>query len=262
MSTIAEQFSRLRSRHQRGLITYLTAGFPDRNTSLRLMENVEKWGTDLLEIGVPFSDPIADGPVIQQTSQVALAQGMNLGLVFQHCQHLAGHLSIPYLLMTYYNPVYQYGLKNFARDCRKTGVSGIIVPDLSLEESEPLRSLLREQNIDLIQFVTPFTPLARMKRIVRLASGFLYVVSVAGVTGERKSFDPLLIKCLKQLRNLTRLPLAVGFGVSTPEQIKYLAPHVDAVIIGSYFLRRLADGKIEEVEKSMANFKVFLTNHE
>lgn len=259
MKGISEKFSSLRANGEKGLITYLTAGFPSPEKSIALMEKVQDWGTDLLEIGVPFSDPVADGPVIQQSSQTALNYGITLKWTFKKCSYLATKLSIPYLIMTYYNPIYQYGLKKFAEDCYQAGVSGVIVPDLSLEESAPLRQVLQDKKVDLIQFVSPFTPERRMEKIVKVSSGFIYVVSVAGVTGERKEFDPLLRKCLEKLRSLTSLPLAVGFGVSSPEQIKLLRNYVDAVIIGSYFIRRLADGKINSLKETMRLFKKHLT---
>ncbi|MCM8769399.1 MAG: tryptophan synthase subunit alpha [Candidatus Omnitrophica bacterium] len=254
MNLIEKKFAELKSKGHKALISYLTAGFPDVATSFQVMRATQQWGSDLLEIGVPFSDPIADGPVIQHASYQSLKQGITLTEIFLLCQKLNKELTIPYLLMSYYNPIYQYGLRNFARDCRNSGVSGVIVPDLSLEESEDLQSILRQEKIHLIYFITPFTPISRMKQIIRKATGFLYIISVAGVTGERKGFDPKLVRCLETVGRLTTLPQAVGFGVSKAEQVRALSRKADGVIVGSYFVRKMADGKISELERAMREF--------
>jgi len=258
MKKIKEKFEELKIKGEQALIAYLTAGFPDFSSSIRIMKDVEKCGVDLLEIGVPFSDPIADGPVIQASSQKALEKGINLRKIFQLCETLKKSISIPYILMTYYNPVFNFGLDRFAKECNKTGVSGIIIPDLPVEENFSLNKFLKSYKIDLIHFLTPYTSATRAKKIISSASGFIYFVSVAGVTGTRNSFAPDLIKNVKEIKKNTSLPVAVGFGISNSKQVHQIGKVADGIIIGSYLIKKISEGKTKEMEQNLKKFKKIL----
>lgn len=262
MSKITEKFKELEAKKEKALIAYLTAGFPDFPSSICIMKEVEKCGVDLLEIGVPFSDPIADGPVIQASSQKALEKGINLRKIFQLCKTLKKSISIPYLLMSYYNPIFNFGLARFAKQCSITGVSGIIIPDLPVEENSPLNKFLKPYGIDLIHFLTPYTSAARTKKIISSASGFIYFVSVAGVTGTRNSFAPGLIKNVKEIKKNTSLPVAVGFGISNNKQVQQIGKVADGIIIGSYLIKKISDGKTKEMERTLKEFKEILKDSE
>jgi len=260
MSKIEEKFKELKGRKEKALIIYLTAGFPSFSSSIKIMEEIEKYGVDLLEIGIPFSDPIADGPIIQFSSQKALEKGINVEKVFKLCNILKTKIKIPYLLMSYYNPIYKYGLKNFAKNCFNFGVSGVIVPDLPIEESFQLYKILRSYNIDLIFFTTPYTSEERIKKIVSVATGFIYFVSRAGVTGPKKNIAPELKKSLKKLKEFTDLPIAVGFGISEKKQVYEIGKISDGIIIGSYIIQKISEGKITEMKNTLKEFKKLLTN--
>jgi len=255
MNRIDEKFNQLRKENRKALIGYFTAGFPDFETSVEVILRSVKAGVDVVEIGVPFSDPIADGPIIQHTSNVALKKGMNLEKVFSLCKILKKSISVPYLLMTYYNPVYKYGLEKFTKKAEEVGISGLIVPDLPFGESMPLRECLKEKNIFLINFLTPFTPFERGKNIVRNSDGFVYFITMAGVTGTKKELDYEMFSIIEKYKKIKDIPFAAGFGISSSSQIRKIKSYVDGVIIGSYLLKKLIYGKIENVEKSIKDFK-------
>ncbi len=258
MNMIEKKFSELRNKKEKALIGYFTAGFPDFETSKEVILRSAKSGIDIIEIGVPFSDPIADGPVIQYTSNIALKNGMNIEKVFSLCEKLREKIKIPYLLMTYYNPVYKYKIERFTDKAKETGVSGIIVPDLPFEESLPFKKKLEEKDISFINFLTPFTPFKRGKKIIKQASGFIYFITIAGVTGTKKEFNYDEFKVIEKYKEIKDIPFAAGFGISSAGQIKKIKNYVDGIIIGSYFLKKLIHGKIEDIEKSIKNFKSVL----
>jgi len=255
MNKIDEKFKYLEERNEKALILYFTAGFPSFDKSIEVIKNAEKYGADIIEIGVPFSDPIADGPIIQYTSYEALKNGMNLKKVFELCKLLKNEIQIPYLLMSYYNPIFKYGIEKFSMDCKKYGVSGVIVPDLPFEENGSLRKALKKFNLHLIQFITPFTPPSRVKKILTVSDGFIYYITVAGITGPRDKFSPGLIQKLSKLKKMTEKKIAAGFGFSNTRQIKGIKKYVDGVIVGSFFLSLLINGKIEEMYKKIEEFK-------
>jgi len=258
MNRIDEKFNQLKKENRKALIGYFTAGFPDFETSVEVILKSVKAGVDIVEIGVPFSDPIADGPIIQHTSNVALKKGINLEKVFSLCRILKKSISTPYLLMTYYNPVYKYGLEKFTEKAEEVGVSGLIVPDLPFEESMPLKKYLKEREIFLINFITPFTPFKRGKNIVKNSDGFVYFVTMAGVTGTKKEFDYKMFSIIEKYKKIKDIPFAAGFGISSVSQIKKIKTYFDGVIIGSYLLKKLIYGKIEDVERSIKEFKKVL----
>ena len=255
MNRIDEKFRDLREKGEKALIPFFTAGFPSAGQTVEMAMMAEKAGADLIELGIPFSDPIADGPVIQHTSLKAIEAGINTGKIFDICGQLKSAMKIPYLLMTYYNPVYSYGLKKFAKRCEETGVSGVILPDVPWEESGEIRETLGERDLRLIDFVTPFTSRKRAEKILSGAGGFVYFVTTAGVTGPRGSFSKDLVGSLDLCRKVTGTPIAAGFGISGASQIKMIKDHVDGTIIGSFFARKIIEGKTESIWEIMRRFK-------
>lgn len=231
--SIAAAFARLRDRGEKGLISYMTAGYPDAGTTLEILKSMADSGSDLIEIGVPFSDPIADGPVIQRASHLALEKGITLTDIFNMARSLKRHRDIPVLLMTYYNPVYRAGIGEFVKRARDSGVDGLIVPDLPVEEDGPLRAGAMPAGLALVPLAAPTSTGERLKKIASRAEGFIYCVSVTGVTGPRQTITTDLKSFTGLVREYTDLPLAVGFGVSGPEAARRVSAHCEAVVVGS-----------------------------
>lgn len=255
MNNIDRKFTELKDKGEKALIVYFTAGLPSAEETVNIVKKAEKAGADIVELGIPFSDPIADGPVIQEASFRALEAGINTDKVFGICAVLKNTVAIPYLLMTYYNPVYRYGLFKFAKKCAATGISGVIIPDLPWEESAEARGVFKKQGIALINFVTPFTSLKRAEKIFEDAEGFIYLVTYAGVTGQQAAVSDETLKALKKFRKMTDVPVSAGFGISTPEQVKKMRDSVDGVIVGSFLVKKIIDGKIEELWETIKNLK-------
>ena len=260
MSRIASSFTRLRKRGERALIPYFTAGDPSLQITRQLLSEAARQGADLIELGIPFSDPLADGPVIQRASQRALASGVTLPRVLELAREARGEVPVPLALLTYYNPVLAFGLKAFAQTAVETGVDGVIVADLPPEEAEPLSSETRAAGLDLIHLVAPTSPSERMRMIARKSSGFVYAVSLTGVTGTRPELPPDLAQYLRDLRAVTTKPICVGFGISTPEQATAVAPYADGVIVGSAIVRLVeahagSERLIPEVGRFIASLK-------
>lgn len=218
---------------KKSLIIYITAGDPDLKVSEELVYTIDKAGADILELGIPFSDPLADGPTIQQASQRALNGKVTIPKILSTIERIRKKSSVPIALMTYYNPIFQYGLDRFVIDCKAVGVDGLIVPDLPFEESEELREITDKRGLELIQFVTLTSTTERIGSIVQIARGFIYCVSVTGVTGVRASFPREIVRIIEKIRFYTDMPLAIGFGISNPEQAKEATKYADAVIVGS-----------------------------
>ena len=238
---ITEKFAELAQRREKALITFITAGDPNLETTLDLVLTLEKAGADIIELGVPYSDPLADGPVIQQASQRALKKGANLKKIFAAVAKLRQDTQIPVILMTYYNPLLRYGLKSAAFDAAGSGVDGFIVPDLPMEESDELKHLLDERNICLIPLAAPTSGPERIKQIAASGSGFIYCVSLTGVTGVRKDIPGNLKEFAGTVKDSSTIPVAVGFGISTPQQVAAVAKHCDAVIVGSALVKTISE---------------------
>jgi tryptophan synthase alpha chain len=236
-SRLDATFAQLRARGERALVAYFMAGDPSLADTERLVIEAERRGADVVELGVPFSDPLADGPVIQRAGVRALAAGASLPRVLEMVATLRAKVSVPLVLMTYYNPVLAFGLKGFARTAIDAGADGVIVPDLPHEESEPLRAEAEPAGLDLIHLVAPTSPPARVKAIARVSRGFIYVVSLTGVTGERRELPKDLDGQVRTLRLVTTKPVCVGFGVSTPEQVAAVGRIADGVVVGSAIVR-------------------------
>jgi tryptophan synthase alpha chain len=243
MNPIDTLFQRLRREGRKAFIPFLTAGDPDPATTARLVPELDAAGADLIELGFPFSDPIADGPVVQASYTRALGRGLKLDQVFACAREAAAHLGeTPLVGMVSYSLIHRRGPETFIDQARAAGFSGAIVPDLPAEEAEPLARLAAARDFNLILLVTPTTTPERAARIAQLASGFLYCVSIAGITGERDRIPPALLDQLRWLRTQTDLPLCVGFGVSKPEHVRTLREVADGVIVGSALVRRLEQG--------------------
>lgn len=241
--SLAEAFARARAARRCALITYLTAGYPDLGQSPALFAALQAGGADVIEMGVPFSDPVADGSTIQGASQVALEAGMTPRRCLDLLSRIrAQGVRLPVVLMGYYNPILSYGLERYVADCAQVGADGLIVPDLPPEEAQPLRDACLARGLALIFLAAPTTAEARLAEIARATQGFLYVVSRLGTTGASLALDEELVERLALARHLAHTPVAVGFGISRPEEAQALAPHADGVIVGSAVVRRAAQG--------------------
>ena len=243
MNAIDQVFETLRAKKRRAFMPFITAGDPDLNFTTALIKELTRSGASMIEIGFPYSDPIADGPTIQASYTRALASHIKLDAIFRHFREQQGRQSsapaVPLVAMASYALLLRRGLERFIEDAQFAGFSGAIVPDLPLEESPPLAKLARERDFKLIFLVTPTTPLDRARRIAEASSGFLYFVSVTGITGERRELPPALLSQLACLREATKIPICVGFGISTPDHVRALRELADGVIVGSALVRPL-----------------------
>lgn len=240
-SRITHKFNALRDKGKKALIAYITGGDPDLNTTYNLVLGMEKAGVDIVEIGIPYSDPLADGPVIQNASQRALKAGTNIDSVFQMVFKLRTQTALPLVLLVYFNSIYKYGIKKFLDNCQHNGIDGLIIPDLPLEERKELNEMMKNYPIDLIALVAP-TSEDRIKEIVSDAKGFVYCVSSTGVTGTRSHFNTDLSDFMDQIKKYTTTPLALGFGISSPEAIKDLKGLCDGLIVGSAIIKKIEEG--------------------
>ena len=241
MSRIEHRFGALRDEDRAGLVTYLTAGDPDPDTSLDLFAGLAAAGADVIEIGIPFSDPMADGPIIQEAGQRALKQGMTLRRTLDLVRELRRlDEATPIVLMGYYNPIYRYGPGAFARDAVAAGVDGVIVVDLPPEEDAELTGPTHAMGLDFVRLAAPTSGEARLPQIVERASGFIYYVAIAGITGTRSAAAADVAAAVARLRRFTPLPVAVGFGIRTPAQVADVARAADAAVVGSSLVQCLA----------------------
>ncbi len=240
MSAIDQLFRDLRSRSQKAFIPFVTAGDPNLEFTAAVLRRLAEHGGSLCELGIPYSDPIADGPTIQASYTRALQNQIRLADIFSSVRQLAPPLGVPLVSMVSYAIVFRYGLERFVQDARQAGFAGAIVPDLLVEESDAMAAVCRDHDFSLIQLVTPTTPPDRMIRIARTSTGFLYFVSVTGITGERNELPVDLLERVGWLRQETDLPICIGFGISRPDQVRMLAPVADGVIVGSAIVRHMA----------------------
>ncbi len=234
---IAVLFEALKRNGRKGLIAYLTVGDPSPERTPALVEALERGGADLIELGVPFSDPIADGPVIQRAGQRALAAGTTLRKVLEIAAQIRRRSEIPLLLFTYLNPVVRYGLEALARDAAACGIDGCLLTDASVEEAGDYVDAMRRHNLDTVFLAAPTSTERRLRLVAEYSTGFVYLVSRTGVTGERDSISGSVTPLVQAMRQFTKLPLAVGFGVSKPEHVAELGRQVEAVVVGSAFVR-------------------------
>jgi tryptophan synthase alpha chain len=241
MSRISQTFEYLQKTHERALIPYVMAGDPDLEMTKRLVREMVRRGGDIIEIGVPFSDPLADGPIIQRASQRALQAGTTLRKILRSVSELRHDIDVPLVLMTYYNPVFRYGEEAFVADVLDAGVDGIIVPDLPPEEGQSLMELTTDTPLDMIFLAAPTSTSARLALISEASQGFIYYVSRLGTTGVRDQLAGDLRMMLEKVRASTSKPIAVGVGVSTPEHVRLVAELADGVVVGSAILKLIED---------------------
>lgn len=234
---IEETFARLMARGEKALITFITAGDPDLKTSKDIILELEKSGADIIELGIPFSDPMADGPTIQAASERALKKGATLRGVLELVRDVRRKSRIPIVLFGYYNPIFAYGAERFAKDAKNAGADGVLVVDLPPEEALELKKHTNNAGIHLIFLLTPTSDDNRMRLVAKQASGFIYYVSVAGITGARKELSDTIRKYVKRVKSFTSLPVGVGFGISTPKQAGEVSKWADAVIVGSAIVK-------------------------
>lgn len=242
MNRIEKRFNELKEKGEKALITYITAGDPSIEKTEELIYAKEKGGASIIEIGIPFSDPLADGPVIQEAAQRALKNGINVKKIFKCIEKARETTEIPMVFLVYYNTILAYGISNFVKKCDEVGVDGLIIPDLPLEEEEEIMPYIRESNVVLIPLVAP-TSKERIKEIVKDKKGFVYCVSSLGVTGMKNNFYKESDEFLNSVRTYTSLPIAVGFGISDSEDIKRFKPYVDGVIVGSAIVKKVHESK-------------------
>jgi tryptophan synthase alpha chain len=260
MSRLDETFARLRARGERALLPYFMAGDPSLADTRRLVIEAARRGADVVELGVPFSDPLADGPVIQRAGTRALAGGATVARVLETVAGLRAEIDVPIVLLTYYNPVLAFGLKAFARTAVDAGVDGAIVADLPPEESDPLGTEATAAGLDLVYMVAPTSTLARVRLIARKSRGFIYVVSLTGVTGERQQLPADMATQIAAIRRETAMPVCVGFGISTPAQVATVGRVADGAAVGSAIVRLVESRAgsptlVEDVGKFIAELK-------
>jgi tryptophan synthase alpha chain len=240
VNRIERTFENLKKEGRAALIPFITAGDPSLETTKSLVLEMEKRGADIIELGIPFSDPLADGPTIQASSERSLKRGTSLEKVLLAVKELRKKTEIPLVLMTYYNPVYQFGLDRFIKEMLKNGVDGAIIPDLSPEEGENLRKKTAKEDLALVFLLAPTSSLRRMRLIAEKTKGFLYYVSLTGITGARNELSSTIRSSLVKIRRYTDKPVAVGFGISKPEQVREVASWAQGVIVGSALVNIIA----------------------
>ena len=248
MNRIDKKFQDLKITGRTALMPYLTLGYPEKNSAYKVIPALVRAGADLIELGVPFSDPLADGATIQAASQRALTNGLSLNLCLKQARHLREQgTTIPFVLMGYYNPIFQYGLQHFAERAAEAGIDGVIVPDLPPEEAEPLTNALSDYAICPIFLLAPTSDDDRIHKVVSISRGFIYLVSLVGVTGVRNTVSADLSDFVKRVRQVTDIHLAVGFGISTPHQASQVSALADGVIVGSALIKAIGQNDKPEV---------------
>ena len=261
MNRIDKKFSALKKKKAKAFIAYVTAGDPSLPMTGKIVLELERSGADIIELGIPFSDPLADGPTIQAASHRALAKGVTLRKVFRTVGSLRKNTDIPIVFMTYYNPVLRYGILNFVKGCKASGVDGVIIPDLPYEEAKDLIAASRKARIATIFLAAPTSTKTRIKNIVKNSTGFIYYVSLTGVTGARRELPAEITSNVRAIKSITKKPVAVGFGISTRSQAKEVARRADGVIVGSAIVKiigmyrnnnKVLLAKVSKLSKSLA----------
>ena len=257
MSRIDEKFKELSLKNEKALIAYFMIGYPDKTTSINAIKGLINGGADIIEIGFPFSDPLADGPTIQNASTISLKKGTNLNYFYKTVKEIRKQTEIPLVLMTYTNIIYNKGYSTFFSKIKQAGIDGVILPDMSPEESKLYVDMANKKGLDCIFLISPNTSVNRVKKIVKISSGFLYLVAVFGTTGVQSKINRYTITALKKLKKLVNreIPIGIGFGVSTPNDVKkYIKTGADAVIVGSAFLKIIDKTPKNKIQKEIAEF--------
>ncbi|PKL52188.1 MAG: tryptophan synthase subunit alpha [Nitrospira bacterium HGW-Nitrospira-1] len=254
-SRIAGKFREIRRKNSKAFIPYIMAGDPNIKRTCELIRILEDCGADIIELGVPFSDPLADGPTIQKAAQRALDEGVTLKKVIALVAELRLNTQIPIILMTYYNPIFKYGEERFALDASASGVDGIIVPDLPPDEADNLIKYSRKSRLDTIFLLAPTSTDIRIHKVARASTGFIYYVPITGITGAKLSPDSSVESHIAKIRSVTDKPIAVGFGISTPEEAAGISRFADGVIVGSAIVKRVV-----EPDEELKNYLLSLRN--
>ena len=263
MSRIKNKFLELKQKKEKALIAYIMVGYPNEKATISAINGLVKGGADIIELGFPFSDPIADGPVIQNASTVSLNKGAKIDRFFQIIKNIRKQTDTPLVLMTYTNILYKKGYNNFMKKAKNAGIDGLILPDMSIEESKNYLSAARKNKLDTIFLISPNTSTQRIKKILKATSGFLYLVSMFGTTGMQTKIQKYTIDAIKKTKKVVnkKKPFGVGFGISTPQDSKkYVNLGVDGVIVGSAFLRLIEKTPSGKIESKIANFTKSLKN--
>lgn len=259
MNRIDKRFRELRKAKKKAFIVFITAGYPDLKTTRKLILEFAKKGVDIIELGVPFSDPLADGPVIQEASQKSLERNTHLTDILRLVKGVRKVVDIPLCLMTYFNPVFCFGEKKFIDRAVACGVDGLILPDLTPEEGVPFARYAQKKGLDIINFLSPTSTPKRMKFISGISRGFIYYVSLTGVTGPRESLPTDLIRRVSAIKKITAKPVCVGFGVSRPEQVRQIQKIADGVIVGSAIVQKIKQHiKDPRLTRKVAQFVSYL----
>nr|ATJ02990.1 tryptophan synthase alpha subunit [Porphyridium purpureum] len=244
MLSISDTFQQLKGKC--AFIPFVTAGNPSLDTTEKILKILDEYGADIIEVGLPYSDPLADGPVIQEASARALTAGASFDKVINMLEKVIPHLTTPVVLFTYYNPIISKGPENFVSIIAKIGVKGLLVPDLPLEESEYLLKITKEYGIEMIMLIAPTSPISRVEAIAKMATGCIYLVSSTGVTGLRDSFAINIKDLVKQIKSFTNIPIIIGFGISTAEHIKQVKKWgVEGIVMGSAFVKILLNNEVD-----------------
>ena len=255
LSLINNKFIELRTKKRLALMPFLMAGDPTLELTSEILLTLQDHGADLIELGIPYSDPLADGPIIQLAASRALRGGSSPSKVLSLLSNIKDKLKIPIILFTYFNPLLNFGFRNFCERAAKSGVSGLIIPDLPLEEATEFSEIAKQYFLDLILLVAPTTPSPRMKSISEKSRGFIYLVSVTGVTGERNNLENRVENLITKLKKISANPIAVGFGISSPEHVqKVKSWGADGVIVGSAFVKRIYESDQKLVIKEIGDF--------
>lgn len=257
MNRIEEKLAKLKEKKQKALITYMTAGLPNMEGTKEIIKVQENAGTDIIELGIPFSDPAADGPIIQQASYEAILKGTNLVKTFQMVKELREDSKIPIVFMMYYNTILHYGVEAFVKECTRVGVDGLIIPDLPFEEQGEINEYLMDKDAPiLIQLVSPVSK-GRVPMLLEHARGFVYCVSSMGVTGQEGSFHKDVEKYLKEVKNISEIPVMMGFGIRTAKDVEPVKDSIDGAIVGSHFIQLMRESNydINKITQYCKNFK-------
>jgi tryptophan synthase alpha chain len=256
MSRIKEKFEELEKRNEKALISYIMLGFPNEKATMSTIRGLVKGGVDIIELGFPFSDPLADGPVIQNASTISLEKGTNISKFFNIVKKIRKETDIPLVLMTYTNILHHMGYQKFIKNAKKVGIDGFILPDMSIEESKDYLKAAKN-NSDTIFLISPNTSKTRIEKIAKASTGFLYLVAVFGTTGVKTGIKNYTLKAIKNVKKQTKgkIPIGIGFGVSTPEDVKkYIKAGADAVIVGSAYLKLIERTKQQNLESKITSF--------
>jgi tryptophan synthase alpha chain len=263
MSRIKDKFLELKRKKEKALIAYIMVGYPNEKATLLAVKGLVKGGADIIELGFPFSDPIADGPIIQNASTISLNKGTKINKFFQILKKIRKETNIPIVLMTYTNILYRKGFDSFMKQAKSFGIDGFILPDMAIEESENYLKSARKNKLDTIFLISPNTSTERIKKILKATTGFLYLVSMYGTTGMRSKIQKYTIDAIQKTNKIVnkKIPVGIGFGVNTPEEAKrFLTLGADAVIVGSAFLRLIENTPLNKIESKITSFTKSLKN--